>query len=399
MRINMDWNELNELRKNLESDRTERKRNMSDKDRICQAICAFANDLSNYQKPGYIFVGIEDNGTPYSDFTITDEILRELASIRSDGNILPQPIMNVQKHSFEEKDVAVVEVFPNEMPPVRYNGVTWIRIGPRRAMATLEEERRLTEKRRMANLSFDLQPVRGSTIKDISVKLFQNEYLPYAVAPEVLEENKRTPEEQMASSRFLSGHDGCPTVVGMLMLGNNPQNWLPGSYIQFLRIEGLELTDFIKSEKMIASVLSQQLRELDELIALNIVTSIEIPPYGSEIRIHDYPVKAIQQIIRNAIMHRNYQGTNAPVRFYWYSDRIEIHSPGGLYGQVTPENFRSTTDYRNPAIAEAMKVMGFVQRFGVGIQMADKEMAKNGNPPLEFQFEPTCINVTLRRRA
>ncbi len=394
----MDWNELNKLRKNLESDRTERKRNMSDKDKICQAICAFANDLPNHQKPGYIFIGINDDGT-LSNLKITDEILKELASIRSDGNILPQPIMNVQKHSFEEKDVAVVEVFPSEMPPVRYNGVTWIRVGPRRAMATREEERRLTEKRRVANLSFDLQPVRGATIKDISVKLFQNEYLPYAVAPEVLEENNRTPEEQMASSRFLSGSDGCPTMLGILMLGNNPQDWLPGAYVQFLRIEGSELTDFIKNEKKITSVLSQQLRELDELIALNISTSVEIPSYGSEIRIPDYPVKAIQQIIRNAIMHRNYEGTNAPVRFYWYSDRIEIQSPGGLYGQVTPENFRSTTDYRNPAIAEAMKVMGFVQRFGVGIQMADKEMAKNGNPPMEFQFEPTCINITLRKRA
>ena len=57
-----------------------------------------------------------------------------------------------------------------------------------------------------------------------------------------------------------------------------------------------------------------------------------------------------------------------------------------------------TTDYRNPKIAESMKVMGFVQRFGVGLQIADKELGRNGNPPLEFQFEPTYVQVTIRKR-
>ncbi len=76
----------------------------------------------------------------------------------------------------------------------------------------------------------------------------------------------------------------------------------------------------------------------------------------------------MQQLVRNAVLHRTYETTNAPVRVYWYSDRIEIHSPGGLYGQVNPENFGQpqVTDYRNPLLAEAMKALGFVQRFGVG---------------------------------
>jgi ATP-dependent DNA helicase RecG len=96
-------------------------------------------------------------------------------------------------------------------------------------------------------------------------------------------------------------------------------------------------------------------------------------------------------------MHRTYEGTNAPVRFSWFSDRIEILSPGGPYGQVTPENFGrpGVTDYRNPQLAEAMKNLGYVQRFGVGIPIARQELEKNGNPPPNFDADGPHVLVTV----
>ena len=119
-----------------------------------------------------------------------------------------------------------------------------------------------------------------------------------------------------------------------------------------------------------------------------------------EIREPDYPIVALQQLARNGVLHRTYEGTNAPVRINWFSDRIEILSPGGPYGQVTRTNFGNPgiTDYRNPHLAEAMKILGYVQRFGVGIPLARKELAKNGNPPPEFIVEDTYVLVIVRRR-
>lgn len=96
-------------------------------------------------------------------------------------------------------------------------------------------------------------------------------------------------------------------------------------------------------------------------------------------------------------MHRSYERTHAPVRAYWYSDRIEITSPGGLYGRVTPENFgRGATDYRNPLVAEIMHQLGFSQRFGLEVPLAREALRDNGNPPPEFDFQPTQVAVTLR---
>jgi ATP-dependent DNA helicase RecG len=55
----MDDQELERLFEDLESDRVERKSAIAnDKDKICEAICAFANDLPNNRKPGVLFVGV-----------------------------------------------------------------------------------------------------------------------------------------------------------------------------------------------------------------------------------------------------------------------------------------------------------------------------------------------------
>jgi ATP-dependent DNA helicase RecG len=95
---------------------------------------------------------------------------------------------------------------------------------------------------------------------------------------------------------------------------------------------------------------------------------------------------------------RCYEATNAPVRIYWYDDRIEITSPGGPFGIVSPENFGQpgVTDYRNPNLAEAMRVLGFVQHFGAGIPTARQALAKNGNPPPEFDVQPAYLGVIVR---
>jgi ATP-dependent DNA helicase RecG len=114
----------------------------------------------------------------------------------------------------------------------------------------------------------------------------------------------------------------------------------------------------------------------------------------------DYPLVAFQQLSRNAILHRTYEGTHAPVRITWFSDRIEIQSPGGPFGLVNRANFGKpgAADYRNPHLAEAMKNLGYIQRFGIGISMAEDELRKNGNPPAEFAVEETSVLATLRRR-
>ncbi|MCL5878482.1 MAG: putative DNA binding domain-containing protein [Deltaproteobacteria bacterium] len=380
----------------LESELVERKASLVEGDKIRQAICAFANDLPNAELPGTIFIGVNDNGT-CSNLLITDELLRTLSDMRSDGNILPFPIMSVEKKLLNGCDVAVVEVKPSYNTPVRYKGRIWIRVGPRRAIASSDEERMLVEKRLTGNLPFDQNPVTGTTIEDLDMDFFKQTYLPSAVAADVLAQNQRTVVQQLSSLRFLT-KEGIPNVSSVIVLGKDPLSWIPGAYIQFLRLDGKDLTDPIRHQKKIIGNLYNQLRLLDDILDANISVATDVKKSSTEIRQPDYPIVALQQIVRNAVLHRTYESTNSPVKFYWFSDRIEIYNPGGLYGNVNKQNFgHGATDYRNPMIAEAMKVMGFVQRFGMGIPLAYKELEKNGNPEPEFRFESNGVLAIIRK--
>ncbi len=143
------------------------------------------------------------------------------------------------------------------------------------------------------------------------------------------------------------------------------------------------------------------LRLIDEVFsAVRMSTAVDITSGPLERRQSDYPLVALQQVIRNAVMHRNYEGTNAPVRVTWFSDRIEIPSPGGPFGQVTIENFGSpgVTDYRNRYLAEVLHRLGYVQRFGIGIEFTRQAMAEEREPAAGVSPNDSNVLVTLRRR-
>lgn len=392
--------ELEQLFTDQESDRVERKEGLGDRGAIRQAICAFANDMPNHGQPGVVFLGVRDDGT-CAELPITDDLLQTLGHMRSDGNILPFPTMSVQKMVLCGCDVAVILVNPSDAPPVRYNGRAWIRVGPRRATATVEEERRLSEKRRSHDLPYDLHSLLLASLHDLDLDLFSRTYLPSAITGDVLEENQRTIEQQLLSVRFLMAAEPVfPTVVGILAVGKTPVEHIPGAYIQFLRINGSELSDPILDQKECHGPLMDILRQMDELLKTNIRIATDIRSAATEIQHPDYPLSALQQLVRNAVMHRDYQTSNAPVRLTWFNDRIEIQNPGGPYGQVTRQNFGhpGITDYRNPNIAEVMRNLGFVQRFGVGIQIARKELEDNGNPSPEFEVQDNHVLALVRTR-
>ncbi len=105
--------ELVALAQDLESDRVERKRDWSGSapDKIREAVCAFANDLPNHRKPGVILIGVEDNGV-VANIIVTEQLLQSLASIKSDGRIVPPPTVTVERRIVNKAEVAVMMVLP-----------------------------------------------------------------------------------------------------------------------------------------------------------------------------------------------------------------------------------------------------------------------------------------------
>jgi ATP-dependent DNA helicase RecG len=373
--------ELQKLLMDLESDRVERTESTKNTDKFSEAICAFANDFPNHKKNGYLLLGVTADGS-LSGLKARDELLKDLAAIRHNGQILPQPAMTVQKYELEAGEVVVVEVFPAHQPPVRYKGRVWIRTGPSKSIANETEERILIEKRSSTAKTFDAQPEFDATLEEISLERFQLNYLPLAIDRQVLRANSRETKMQLASLRFYDLIRDCPTNAGILVFGLNPLFYLPGAYVQYVRFSGDSMTSEVANEKQFSGSLIDVLKDLEDFLKNNILIERPVPINGlQEEMVRNYPFWALRELMMNAIMHRDYQ-SNAPIYFYEFVDRIEIINSGGLYGDARPDNFPNVSDYRNPVIAEAMKTLGYVN---IGIRKAQEELAKNGNPSAELE--------------
>ncbi|MGC9198894.1 MAG: ATP-binding protein [Acidobacteriaceae bacterium] len=359
----------------LESDRVERKQSFKGDapTTVREAVCALANDLAGHRTPGVVFVGAKDDGAPAEGFEVTDELLRQLADIKTDGNITPPPSLLVEKRRLAGAEFAVITVWPCDSPPVRYKGRIHVRWGPRRGLASAQDERILNERRRHLDRPFDVQPVSGASLGDLDRLRFEQEYLPAAVAPDVLAANERSLEQKLAATKMVAGEtDPVPTVLGLLVVGRSPVEWLPGAYTQFLRLAGCDLAAPVADEEEIHGTVADQIRRLEEKLEAHNLRRVRFTDMARETREEAYPMEALRQLTRNALMHRSYEATNAPARVYWFDDRVEIHNPGGPFGAVTPENFGwpGMTDYRNPNLAGALHDLGYVQRYGAGIAIA-----------------------------
>lgn len=384
--------ELEAMLADLESDRVERKQSLKGDapTTVREAVCAFANDLPGHGAPGVVFVGARDDGAPVEGFDVSDELLRQLADIKADGNIVPPPTLLVEKRHLAGADFAVITVWPCDSPPVRFKQRIHVRWGPRRGLASAQDERILNERRRHRDRPFDVQPVADATLDELDRLRFEQEYLPSVVARDVLAANERSYEQRLAATKLVaSDAEPRPTVLGLLVIGKSPADWLPGAYTQFLRLAGDDLTAPVADEEVIHGTVADQIRRLEEKLEAHNLRGVRFADVTQEARSETYPMDALRQLVRNAFMHRSYEATNAPVRVYWFDDRIEVHNPGGPFGSVTSENFGQPgiTDYRNPNLAEALRALGYVQRFGAGIAIARKALGNR----LRFEVQPGFV--------
>lgn len=101
----------------------------------------------------------------------------------------------------------------------------------------------------------------------------------------------------------------------------------------------------------------------------------------------EYPMEAIREAVLNAVIHRDYsiytEGT--PVQIDFFTDRLEIHSPGSLYGRMTVEQLGiARPDLRSPALAVMAEELTSAENRYSGISTIRRAMAEYGLPEPVF---------------
>ena len=123
---------------------------------------------------------------------------------------------------------------------------------------------------------FDARPAPAARLSDLSLRRFEEDYLPAAVDSETLAANARSTEERLAAARMIvSVDDPVPTVGGVLVLGKPPQDFVPGAYAQFLRVGGTEFGGPVTDAEVCRGAIADVVRRLDDKLIANNRTSVD----------------------------------------------------------------------------------------------------------------------------
>lgn len=201
--------------------------------------------------------------------------------------------------------------------------------------------------------------------------------------------------DEQAFEMLAITRDGLPTLAAVLNFGLYPQGYFPQLAITAIVVPGKEIGEIgqrgerFLNNKRIEGTLPEMLSDALNFCTRNMkVRTIINPNTGERADRTEYPIEAIREAVLNALIHRDYshftEGT--PVQIDFFQDRLEIHSPGGLYGRLTVEDLgKSRPDLRNPALATMSEFLLKTENRYSGIPTIRREMAEAGLPAPVFE--------------
>jgi ATP-dependent DNA helicase RecG len=184
-----------------------------------------------------------------------------------------------------------------------------------------------------------------------------------------------------------------PTYAGLLVFGRHPQQWLPNATLLAARFPSVAYIDhYIKQD--IRGTLPEQLRQAEAFLRDNLRSMVRLVGLA-HLESLEYPFEAVRELLVNAVAHRDYNIQGDNIHLHIFSDRLEVHSPGGLPGPVTLDNLLEARFSRNAVIVQVLSDMGFIERLGYGLDRVVAVMRqKNMRPPL-FEEVGGTFRVTL----
>ena len=350
---------------------------------IAKTTCAFANGGG-----GSIIIGVTDK-----DRTITGINELEIPDLEEKiSNIIytivePTPAFNTTVYNIEGKLLLKIEIFPGSLKPyhLKKKGEiegTYIRLGStnRKADIDIIEELR----RRRMNIGFDEIEVMEASVEDLALENIELYLKKREKARDIPRAEPDTAFLNKIKATRQQNGTIHPTVAGILLFSNEPENFIPGAVVKCARFMGNDMDEFI-DQRIITGSLFAQAEETIAFFKKNIRRSAKIEGlYRTEE--YEYPEKAIREVVVNALCHRDYSRRGADIKFAIFDNRIEITSPGGLLPNVNIEDLGTgVSELRNKIIGKIFNESGLIEGYGTGVLRIRKYIEEKGLPQPEFR--------------
>jgi len=372
---------LAELLQQEEGKTLEFKRDLSSPDKVLQTLIAFANTAG-----GLLVVGVENRSKRVRGIIDPLQDEERLANLISD-RVEPRLVPSMEIAVWRSAQVIAVEIYPSPSRPhwlknLGPDGGVFVRIGStnRKADSLL-----IQEMRRLA---------RNETYDESLLVHLNSEALDFRVASELFSSRKKLDQAALETLRVLTRHGKklVPTVGGVLLFGKEPEREFPDAWIQCGRFSGTDKSVLADSLEC-RGILPRALESAYEFIQKHAQVSAKIGGL-KRIDLSSVPLRAVRELLVNAVVHADYAQQGAPIRVSIFSDRIEIENPGVLLAGLTVEDIKhGVSKLRNRVIGRVFKELGFIEQWGSGIQRATGECRQAG------LREPKLEEIALRFRA
>lgn len=354
---------------------------------IAERLCGMANAYG-----GVLLIGVEDMtleivGVPSERLALTkDMILRAARQLMKPVLVLDPPEPEI--YTVDGKSLVVATVPPNAGPLYQAGGVCWVRRGTYTVPLSVPEMIELANDRGL--MRWELQPAYNAAMEDIDFERVEA-YLRLRSARSLSIGRFKDREAVLVGmGSAVATKDGgiVPTNAGILFFGHGPQ-WhiIQSEVVCVIYRDELGIGKYI-DRKIITGTLQELIDGTEAFLNKYIAVSGKIEGW-KRIDTPEYPLEALREAVVNAVVHRDYSRVGESIRVFYYSDRIEIHSPGLLLPGITVEQMERgevTSKLRNPTLAGLLRdIPGYMERIGSGIRLMLDETEQMGLPKPEFR--------------
>ena len=339
------------------------------------------------------------------------DLQKQISSLCSDS-MEPSARVDILPLEYEGKMIVAVKIYEisqNQKPcyykPKGLKAGSYIRIGDRDELMTDYEIYALQSYQK--HIEDDLRPNRRATLEDLNQKKL-------AAYLERLKKNKpnfagSSEEKILKISGIIDNQDkiAYPTLAGTLVFCDYAQSFYPQLFVACVSVPGTELGETgelgqrFDDNKRVEGTLEDMLYQTLEFLQKNMRVKVIIREDGTRVDIPEYPIAALREAVVNALIHRDYSclTERAYIQVYMYHDRIEIISPGSLFGanKIGQLGTDIMMESRNPTIINLLEnVDSLIENRHSGIPTMKREMKKMGLPEPEFYELRNCFKVVFR---
>ena len=378
---------IKEIIRQTEGRRLEFKEALPENADLANTIIAFANDAG-----GELYIGIRNNpreivGLPEEELVSIEEQISNIIFDRCYPAILPDITFLTE----DDKHIIRVTVYRGSALPYyrkdkgKLKG-TYIRVGSSNRLADGEIIAEL--ERRKRNISFDSELVTDKSATELNIENFKQEY--HDKTGEILD------IQTLRKLELVKEMNGTEYPTNALVLFSDDElrrSLFPFIKVECARFKGVTSDEFI-DQKSILSNIATQAEEAYNFVLRHINKGAVVEGVYTVSR-WEYPVKAIREIIRNAVVHRDMSLSGKDIKVAIYDDMVEITSPGLLPPSIDYAAMESRqSDARNKVIAPVFKRMGIIDQWGNGLKLIADELKEY--PQIEFRWKETGLSFQVQ---